>query len=81
MFTMSRAGGRRVADLLTRAGFPSAFVCGDMPQPKRLQAVADLRALVLRVLVSSDLTSRGIDVDRVNLVVNLVPPPAPHTYL
>ena len=38
-------------------------------------------ALALRVLVSSDLTSRGIDVDRVNLVVNLEPPPAPHTYL
>jgi superfamily II DNA/RNA helicase len=33
-----------------------------MPQAQRLAAIAQLRAFELRVLVSSDLTARGIDV-------------------
>jgi ATP-dependent RNA helicase DDX20 len=64
VFTNSRILGQRVAQLLVQLGFPAQFVCGDMPQAQRLAAIAQLRAFELRVLVSSDLTARGIDVVR-----------------
>ena len=81
VFTNSRVLGQRVARLLEQIGFPAAFVCGSMPQDARLEAISRLRAFELRVLVSSDLTSRGIDVERLNLVVNLELPTSYDTYL
>ena len=81
VFTNSRILGQRVAHLLEQLGFPAQFVCGDLPQEQRLAAIARLRAFELRVLVSSDLTARGIDVERINLVVNLELPPSYDTYL
>ena len=81
VFTNSRIYGQRVAQLLGQLGFPAQFVCGDMPQEERLSAIARLRAFELRVLVSSDLTARGIDVERINLVVNLEKPASSDTYL
>jgi superfamily II DNA/RNA helicase len=81
VFTNSRSVGQRAATLLDKLGFPSRFVCGDQPQRTRLETVSALREFKLRVLVSSDLTSRGIDVDTVNMVVNLELPPSHETYL
>ena len=81
VFTNSRGVGQRAATLLDKLGFTSQFVCGDLPQKERLAAVSALRSMKLRVLVSSDLTSRGIDVDTINLVVNLEMPPSHETYL
>ena len=40
-----------------------------------------LKTVAIKVLVSTDLTARGIDVERVNLVVNLDVPEIPETYL
>ena len=40
-----------------------------------------MKTVAIKVLVSTDLTARGIDVERVNLVVNLDVPEIPETYL
>lgn len=42
--------------------------------------MADFARLAVRILVSTDLTSRGIDMTKVNVVVNLDVPYDQHTY-
>lgn len=52
-----------------------------MNQNQRLDAMAKLKQFHCRVLISTDLTSRGIDAEKVNLVVNLDVPLDWETYM
>jgi superfamily II DNA/RNA helicase len=49
-------------------------------QSERNAAMAGLRELQLRVLVSTDLTARGVDVENVNVVINMDLPADAETY-
>jgi len=70
-----------IVDALNDAGWPSAFISGAMLQAERTAAMEGLRNFQLRVLVSTDLVARGVDVERVNLVINMDMPADPETYL
>eukprot|EP00899_Mesostigma_viride_P029716 jgi/Mesvir1/992/Mv17533-RA.2 len=72
---------KRAAAALSASGFPSAFTHGGHKQADRMATVAAMRAFRLRVLVSTDLTARGVDFDHVNVVVNLDLPRDSATYL
>lgn len=48
---------------------------------KRLEAIENLRNLECRIMLTTDLTARGIDIENVNMVVNLDIPKDPATYL
>uniref|UniRef100_A0A4W3ITW0 RNA helicase n=1 Tax=Callorhinchus milii TaxID=7868 RepID=A0A4W3ITW0_CALMI len=54
---------------------------GSMNQNQRLEAMAKLKQFQCRVLISTDLTSRGIDAEKVNLVINLDIPQDWETYM
>jgi ATP-dependent RNA helicase DDX20 len=56
-------------------------IAGGQTQRERLRAIAALREFRVRVLVSTDLTSRGVDVERISLVINLDLPSNPNVYL
>ncbi|KAI1310238.1 DEAD (Asp-Glu-Ala-Asp) box polypeptide 20 [Mortierella claussenii] len=74
----------RAADLvkfLTRKGWPAMHIASGISQEGRLEVMKKARMFELRILVCSDLIARGIDIDRVNLVVNLDLPKDPETYL
>ncbi|KAF9963914.1 DEAD (Asp-Glu-Ala-Asp) box polypeptide 20 [Modicella reniformis] len=74
----------RAADLvkfLTSKGWPAMHIASGISQNERLDVMQKARKFELRVLVCSDLIARGIDIDRVNLVVNLDLPKDPETYL
>ncbi|KAG0369267.1 P-loop containing nucleoside triphosphate hydrolase protein [Gamsiella multidivaricata] len=74
----------RAADLvkfLTRNGWPAMHIASGISQEERLKVMKKARNFELRILVCSDLIARGIDIDRVNLVVNLDLPKDPETYL
>lgn len=70
-----------ICKILNENGFPSYNIGGDQIQTERILAIKKLKQFKIRVLVSSDLTSRGIDCDRVNLVINLDLPFNAETYL
>ncbi|RUP52033.1 P-loop containing nucleoside triphosphate hydrolase protein [Jimgerdemannia flammicorona] len=75
---------RRAVDLtrwLTKQGWQAVHISGGLNQRERLEAMSSARNFRVRVLVSSDLIARGIDIERVNLVVNLDLPRDPETYL
>ncbi|KAJ1910361.1 hypothetical protein IWQ60_010698 [Tieghemiomyces parasiticus] len=72
--------GQQLADYLTQLGFPAVWIAGQLPQSERLDVLRRVRDFEVRVLVGSDLMARGIDIDRVDLVVNYDLPIAPATY-
>ena len=81
VFLNGRARAHDLVATLNHHGYPAAFISGDLPQQQRNAAMASMRSLQLRVLVSTDLTARGVDVERVNLVINLDLPRCAETYI
>ncbi|GMH40237.1 hypothetical protein BSKO_08141 [Bryopsis sp. KO-2023] len=71
VFCNQQRDAERLSARLTRAGFPSRFISGLKTQEERTQTMAAMRDFELRVIVSTDLVARGVDLERVNLVCNL----------
>ena len=65
---------RRRCDVLDEAmrneDFPVMKITGDMSQTDRKQICNDLRSGKIRVLITTDLFARGIDVQQVSYVMN-----------
>ncbi|ELR14521.1 DEAD/DEAH box helicase domain containing protein [Acanthamoeba castellanii str. Neff] len=81
VFTNDKARGQQLADRLSDRGWPAAFLAGAQLQHIRAHTMAAFREVKLRILVSTDLVARGVDVERINLVVNLDVPYDAETYL
>ncbi len=81
VFCNAKPKGPALAERLTRAGFPAAHISASLSQQHRTEAMESLRAASVRVLVSTDLVARGVDVEKVGLVVNFDVPADPATYL
>ncbi|ELK30801.1 Putative ATP-dependent RNA helicase DDX20, partial [Myotis davidii] len=81
VFSNLHSRAQHLADILTSKGFPAECISGNMNQNQRLDAMAKLKQFHCRVLISTDLTSRGIDAEKVNLVVNLDVPLDWETYM
>ncbi|CAE7640652.1 ddx20 [Symbiodinium pilosum] len=71
----------QIAELLNQAGVPAAASTGKLDQAWRTQAFAGLKRFQYRVLVCTDLMARGIDAEKVDVVVNLDLPVEKETYL
>ncbi|KAI7692851.1 hypothetical protein SSS_04102 [Sarcoptes scabiei] len=68
---------RKIAEL----GYSCYFIHARMSQPHRNRVFHDFRKGVCRNLVSSDLFTRGIDIQAVNVVINFDFPKMAETYL
>jgi len=71
----------QTADILTQVGIAAAATSGRMDQKWREQAFVGLKTSKFRALVCSDVMARGVDVAKVDLVVNLDLPCDKETYL
>ncbi|CAI5732830.1 unnamed protein product [Hyaloperonospora brassicae] len=81
VFCNDKFRAEALATALVKQGWPAACITGSQAQSTRLEVMEGFRESRSRVLVSTDLTARGIDVDKVNFVVNLDLPRDPATYL
>lgn len=75
---------RRVDELteaLTEDGYPVKKIHGKMDGAERKRNHQEFRAGSARVLVTSDLFARGIDIQQVSMVINFDIPKCQHTYL
>ena len=59
-----------VAKRLRVNGFECEFIMGDLPQPKRLKIIDDIKAGKLHFLVATDVAARGLDIDSLAMVIN-----------
>ena len=74
----------RVRDLtnaMKEDGFPVCCIHSDMDKGMRQEAITGFRKGTNRVLISSDVTARGIDIQQVSLVINFDVCNSVHTYL
>lgn len=53
----------------------------DLEQVEREEIMRDFKAKKIRVLIGTDILSRGIDVDGISLVINYNAPPDPEDYI
>ena len=81
VFTRTKHGADRVVRHLSQAGIDSAAIHGNKSQPQRERALAGFRVGHTRVLVATDIASRGIDVEGVSHVVNFELPNVPEDYV
>lgn len=75
---------KRVSDLfdaMIEDGFPVCRIHSNMEKLDREKAFADFRNGVSRVMISSNVTARGIDIQQVSCVINFDVPKDVHTYL
>src|SRR5699024_1529950 len=66
----TRAAAEEVGTALVSRGLIAASISGDVPQKEREKIVERLREGSLQVLVATDVAARGLDVERIGLVVN-----------
>ena len=59
-----------VAEALERSGYSSAALNGDMNQSLRERTLERLKDGRLDILIATDVAARGLDVERISLVVN-----------
>jgi superfamily II DNA/RNA helicase len=70
VFVATRYATEHVADKLRNAGIAASALHGDLSQGARTNALADVTAGRLQVLVATDLAARGIDIAQLPVVVN-----------
>jgi ATP-dependent RNA helicase DDX20 len=81
VFSNYKSHAEDILSMLERAGWPALYIAGGLAQHERNMAISRLKAFKLRVLVSTDVIARGVDVDKVTLVINLDLPRDKETYL
>jgi len=81
VFTRAKHGANRVTRDLGRAGVEAGVIHGNKSQGARLRALAAFKAGESRVLVATDIASRGIDVEGVSHVFNYDLPNIPESYV
>jgi ATP-dependent RNA helicase RhlE len=81
VFTRTKHGANRVAEHLNRGGVCSEAIHGNKSQSARERALAGFKKGNVRVLVATDIASRGIDVDGITHVINFEIPNEPESYV
>ncbi|MFT7487530.1 MAG: ATP-dependent RNA helicase RhlE [Candidatus Paceibacteria bacterium] len=80
VFLRTKHRCKRLAQMLSRSGLSAVALQGNMSQGQRVRAMDGFRAGHHKILVATDIAARGIDVDRVSLVINFDIPNTPDAY-
>ena len=66
---------------LMEKDFSTSILHGDLMQKEREEIMIDFRSGKTRLLITTDILSRGIDIQQVSLVINFDMPKYPQTYI
>ena len=81
VFVRTKVRAERVLKALERAGIQSQTIHGDKEQQDRLQVMRSFRDGVVKILIATDISARGIDIPNVDYVVNYDMPEPPENYV
>src|ERR1019366_6673502 len=70
VFCSSKINVKQLTEELRRARFSVDQIQSDLDQEKREQVLLDFRSKKLKILVATDILSRGIDIEDIDLVIN-----------
>jgi ATP-dependent RNA helicase RhlB len=80
IFTNTKAEADYLAQKLKGNGFPAEGITGDLPQPKRMRLMERFKGGKTKILVATDVASRGIHVEDISHVINYDLPQDPENY-
>ena len=81
IFTRTKHGADKVSRDLNKLGIPAVAIHGNKSQSARQKALQGFKDRSIKVLVATDIASRGIDVDKLSHVINFELPEVPETYV
>lgn len=81
VFTRTKHGANRLAKILTKMRIRTEAIHGNKSQSARMQALNKFRSGHVRVLVATDVASRGLDVDDITHVINYELPKEAESYV
>jgi ATP-dependent RNA helicase RhlE len=81
VFTRTKHGANRLAEQLAKDGLKTTAIHGNKSQAARTRALQDFKQGKVRVLVATDVASRGLDIDQLPHVVNFELPNVPEDYV
>lgn len=81
VFVRTKVRAERVAKALERVGLKSQTIHGDKAQDERSQVMAHFKDGTNKILIATDISSRGIDIPNVEYVVNYDLPEVAENYV
>ncbi len=81
IFTNTKRAAHEVAKRLEVNGIRCEYIMGDLPQSKRLQVIDSIKSGELKFLVATDVASRGLHINDLELVVNYDLPENTESYV
>ena len=81
IYCNTRKRAEWLAEKLSADGYPLLCIHGEMENTERRRRMEDFRSGKVRVLISTDLLARGIDVQHVSLVMNFELPSNRENYI
>ncbi len=81
IFASTKENVKHLGRLLPKLGLPSKAIHSDLEQNEREEILREFKNKQLRLLIGTDVLSRGIDVDGIGLVLNYDVPPDPEDYI
>ncbi len=81
VFVRTKVRAERVAKALERVGISSQTIHGDKVQDERSDVMANFKSGTNKILIATDISSRGIDIPNVEYVVNYDLPEVAENYV
>lgn len=81
VFTRTKHGADRLMKQLAKNKVTAQAIHGDKSQGARQSALSNFKNKRLRILIATDIASRGIDIDELTHVINYDLPDTPETYV
>lgn len=81
VFVKTKQRASALDQMLQKCYFPSICIHSNLKQADRLERYKKFKEYKTRILVSTNLFGRGVDIERVNIVINFDMPTDPNEYL
>lgn len=81
VFSRTKHGADKVSKFLNKQNIKSDAIHGNKSQNQRQRALSNFKNKSIRVLVATDIAARGIDIDKLELVINFDIPNESETYV
>lgn len=81
VFVKTKRGADRLATRLSKAGYATDAIHGDLQQSRRDRVIRNFRASNFRILVATDVAARGLDIPHIEHVINHDLPQNPEDFI
>jgi hypothetical protein len=81
IYVNKRQKAEMLYEKMTAEGFPLSFIHGEMDPEERSRRMREFRNGTVRIMISTDLLARGIDIQQISLVINYELPVQRENYI